>query len=403
MQESLAARLRASLADQERVLRSSLILNPVENVPFPDDLAPASGLLHGLYNTDKTRSREERIATPLQFGGRQALERDSRAIYDAWAKALGAQDATLRILSGLHAHIVLFMSMARPGQSVLIVPVEAGGHMSGKAIVERLGLRAVEMSVDAARMCIDIDRTLERCADRPPDFVFADRSEGLSWEDLGPLTQLGATSVFDASQYLTNIVCGQHPNPFESGFDLVVASIHKNFPGPQKALLATRRADDGWRTILRGVSTYVSNMHTASTYTAGLTLSRTAWLADYSRRMLDVAVALEAALSDRGIPVVRRRDDLPPTHHLWIRESSREHAFATYERLEQCLIHTNFRMLPYGLGHGLRLGVNAAVRLGMTESDVPRLAELIASIRSDGATLPLRAEARRFSEMIWSR
>ena len=49
-----------------------------------------------------------------------------------------------------------------------------------------------------------------------------------------------ATSVFDASQYLVNVIVGDHPNPFDYGFDLVVSSVHKNFPGPQKALLATR-------------------------------------------------------------------------------------------------------------------------------------------------------------------
>jgi glycine hydroxymethyltransferase len=402
--DSLERRLRRSLQGQEAQLKKSLILNPVENIPFAEDLAVTCGLLHGLYNSDKTRSREQRLATDIQFAGRSAIEEDSRAIYAAWAEALGAADATLRILSGLHAHVTLFMAMARPGQRVLLLPIEGGGHLSGKAILERLGLEVEDLPIDAEEMRVDIPAALERCEEDPPDYLFIDRSEGLVFEDLSPLARVpGSRTIFDLSQYLTNVISGDHPNPFGWGFDLAVASVHKNFPGPQKALLATRENDEDWKRILAGVSAYVSNMHVASTYAAALTLSRASWLQEYSQRMLRVAVALEDELAERGVPVVRRRRDLPPTHHVWIRERDRERAFATYERLEQCLIFTNFRKLPYGLGPGIRLGVNSAARLGLDVDDVPRLAELIADIRRDGSTPPLRQGAEEFSRTVWSR
>lgn len=400
----LATRLRASLARQEEQLRSSLPLNPAENVPPAEDIAVVSSLLHGLYNSDKERTREQRLSASIQFAGRQDLERDSRAIYAAWAQALGAADVTLRALSGLHAHIVLFMAMARPGQSVLLLPIEAGGHLAGRAIQERLGLEVIEMIVDAEHMCVDMDMTLERCEGSRPDFVFVDRSEGLVFEDFSPLAGVARQrSIFDGSQYLTNILAKDHPNPFGWGYDLLVASVHKNFPGPQKALIATRHDDEPWRAILGGVSTYVSNLHVAASYAAGLTLARTGWLAAYSRRMLDVAVALEEALHEHGVPVVRRPTGLPTTHHVWIRERDSETAFTAYESLEACRLMTNYRTLPYGLGHGLRLGVNAAVRLGLCEDDVPQLAELIAEIRRHGPTPALERRARAFNRMIWDR
>lgn len=400
----LAARLRASLARQEQRLRSSLILNPVENVPFGADLAVIAGPLHGLYNTDKVRTRSARLATPIQFADRQALERDTRAIYDAWAEALHAADVTLRLLSGLHAHIVLFMAAARPGDTVLMLPTEAGGHVSGKAIAERLGLNVLDMVVDYEAMCIDVDRTLALCACEQPDFIWVDRSEGLTFEDFSALGAVeGPLTMFDASQYLSNIICGDHPNPFSWGFDLMAATVHKNFPGPQKALLASRSVDERWTRILSGISIYVSNMHSASIYAAGLTLARRDWLAGYSRRMLELAVSLEAELLARGVPAVKRRDDWPPTHHVWIREDGRDRAFATYEALERCLILTNFRQLPYSLGYGIRLGVSAAANIGLLHEDVPELADLIADIRRRGPTPELQRRAKAFNEMIWAR
>lgn len=399
--QDLVPVLRASLARQEKILRSTLILNPVENFPFPGDIAVASGFLHGLYNTDKIRNRDEQVGTDMQFAGRGDIARDSRLAYSAWARALGAADATLRLLSGLQAHAVLFMGLARPGQRVLQLPVEAGGHVVGGRILERLGLEVTQMAVDDKEMCVDLDRTLARCDADPPDFVFVDRSEGLVVEDFAPLTGLGAVTIFDASQYLSNIIAGDHPNPFGAGFDLLVSSVHKNFPGPQKALLATRDDDARWRQVLAGVSTYVSNMHVANTYAATLTLGRADWLMTYSKRMLACAVLLEDLLIENGVPAVVRPRDAVPTHHVWIREGSRERAYATFEALEQCGLLTNYRKLPYSLGFGLRLGLSAAVRVGLQESDIPRLAELIATIRRQGPTDMLVRAGRAFNEAIW--
>jgi len=260
------------------------------------------------------------------------------------------------------------------------------------------------MAVDDEGMCVDMATTLELCADEQPDYIFVDRSEGLVFEDFSSFAEVdGPLTIFDSSQYLTNVICGDHPNPFRWGFDLMVASVHKNFPGPQKALLATREDNEVWHRIVKGVSAYVSNMHSASTYVAGLTLSRKDWLEGYSQRMLGTSVRLEDELYLRGVPVVTRRRDRPPTHHVWIREGDRDQAFTTYERLEECLIMTNFRTLPYSLGPGIRIGMNSAARLGLAEEDVPRLAGIIADIREQGATGALREEARTFNEAIWSR
>ena len=401
--EVLAAELRASLRRQNEVWRSTLILNPVENFPFGADLAVVSGLGHGLYNSDRDRTRDERLDADILFAGRAEVARDCRTMYAAWAEALGAADATLRPLSGLNAHEAFLMSATRAGQTVLLLPVRAGGHVSGPAITDRLGLKVIDMVVNDEAMAVDMTRTLEVCERTRPDFVLVDRSEGLVVEDFSALTKIGAQSIFDASQFLSQVLTGDHPNPLQAGFDFLLSSVHKNFPGPQKALLATREMTDTWAKVLRGASAYVSNMHFCSIYAATLTLARSEWLRRYAKQMLACATSLEAALAGYGVPVVRRPDDAIPTHHVWIREGSRDDAMKVYEALEACLILTNYRKLPYSLGQGLRLGLSAAVRVGLEEADVPRLAELVAEIRRNGPTSLLQSEARAFNRLIWDR
>ena len=386
----------------EEVVRGSIILNPVESIVFADDIGVASSITHGLYNTDKVRTRDQRRQTDHQFAGRDELARLSQRVYQAFAKALKADAATLRLLSGLNAHQVLFMSLAEPGQTVLLLPVKAGGHTSGAPILERLGLRVVEMVVDLDNRCIDIDATLNLCPS--PDFVMVDRSEGIVIEDFSALANIpGAVTIFDASQYLTHVITGDHPNPFDIGFDLILSSTHKNFPGPQKALIATRTVDETWQRLLRGISTHVSNMDVTSTIAAGLTLSRRPWLDQYSKGMLAAAVSLEDELAEHGVPTIRRDRHAVPTHHLWISEPSRDKAFNTFEALERARIMTNFRKLPYDQGLGLRLGVNTIVRQGIQEVEISQLAMLIAEIRNCGPTPALRHETRDLAQRLWAR
>jgi glycine hydroxymethyltransferase len=218
---NLAGGQSLSLQRQERLMRTSLILNPVENVPFLEDLGPASGPLHGLYHTDKLRSAAQQRATDHQFSGRRRLAYHMRRVYRAWADALQASDLTMRLLSGLHAHTVVFMAMTRPGQRVLLLPEVAGGHMSTKSILERLSLQVVEMAIDADDLGVDISRTIDIATAAQVDFVFVDRSEGLVYEDFSEVVSAaGKPAVFDAPQYLSNIVAGDFPNPFSMGIGL---------------------------------------------------------------------------------------------------------------------------------------------------------------------------------------
>lgn len=389
--------LQGALAQQKKNFRETLILNPVENIPFSQDINTASSFMHGFYNTDRKREESLRINAKIQFAGRDSITDDVRSIYAAWASALCAADVSMRLLSGLHAHLVVFMGLAKPGQTVVLLPEEAGGHMSTHQILERLGLTVIEMVVDPKRHRIDLDATLRKAKRQRPDFVFVDRSEGLVVEDFSPLVhELDAVCIFDASQYLSNIIAGDHPNPFELGFDYVVSSLHKNFPGPQRAMVATRVADARWHDLVNAISVYVSNMHVYGIYSAGLTLARTAWIRAYSAEMLTCAVALEAALSERGVPMVRRDSQAVPTHHLWVRLADRNAAFAAYRALESAGLLVNFRRLPYGIGSGLRMGTAAAVRSGLTIDRVPELADLVAGILADGATDAWQARVAAF-------
>jgi glycine hydroxymethyltransferase len=375
-------KLLRSLEHQRELFATSIVLTPVDSLPFCLADREHTAFLHGLYLTDKVRDRDVALDTVIQFGGREDAARDIAEIHNLLAERLGAAEGSLRLLAGLQAHAATFMAVADIGQTVMLLPDDAGGHFNSHAILKRLGLRTVDMPIDYEHLCIDREATLELVEREKPDFVFVDRSEGLRYEDFSFLGSLeGPVKIFDASQYLTPLLTDRYENPLHWGFDLMLFTLHKSFPGPQKAGIVARENSELWKALLAGLSTFVSSSHAENSYLFGLSLLQDQWLDTYASRFLETTLALERQLEKRGVPLVPRGSQgmsaWPSTHHLWTRAEDRETAFLQYERLMDAGVLVNYRKLPYRLGYGLRLGTTHAAVAGIDPTCAEDLADII--------------------------
>jgi glycine hydroxymethyltransferase len=391
-----------SLERQRRLFGSSIILTPVDSIPLFYDEQDFASFLHGLYVSDKVRSENQKQQSIIQVACRDRGTWDLNRIHKQFAECLGASEGSLRLLSGLHAHIAVFMSLAGIGESVLLLPEIAGGHFSTKGILQRLGLRVIEMAVDLDNFCIDRARTLAIVDEQAPDFVFVDRSEGLRYEDFRFLGSLkGPVKVFDASHYLTQIICRQYENPLSWGFDLLLFTVHKSFPGPQKAGVVTQKSDELWQALQKGIGQLVSSSHVENSYLAGLVLSKDEELSTYASRLLENALVLEDELLRLGVPVFRRSrqgdESWPVTQHLWLPMKSQESAYQLYKSLARARLHTNYRLLPYKLGWGIRMGTTAASVNGLLKDSAKELADIIGQIFFRGYSLHARHRVRDLS------
>ncbi len=392
-------KLIKSIESQEESFKNSLILNPVENVPDTKILSPGSTFLHGLYNSDKVRNDKQKIETKIQFSGRDAISKDVDSIYNMWSDILKAKKTTLRLLSGLHAHTVIFMCITNIGDKVMILPEKAGGHMATKQIFERLGLKVIDFCVDVENHRIDKVATIKRIKEEKPKIIFFDRSEGLVYENLSWLKEFSYIyKIFDASQYLTNIIANDYQSPFEMGFDAILSTLHKNLPGPQRALYASKKDDEMWAKIHFNIGTYVSNMHVFSIYSSGLLLENTEKLYALSKNMIDNTILLENSLLTYNIPVIKRvfEGDELYTHHIWIPCENKKAAFRLYVKLEDVGILVNYRKLPYEIGYGLRLGLSAATNCGLNSTHIEKLATYISHIYFNEENENLREDIKKF-------
>lgn len=353
----------------------SLILNPTENIPWPSKID--TEFLEGMYLPELDRNASDKII----FAGRPAINGVYGNIYNFWQELMGTTKMSMKFHSGLDAHIILFMSISEIGDKVLLLPEAAGGHFSTQRILERLGLKIIEIPIVVNERKIDHEATLRIIEQQNPQFIFIDRSEGLNYEDFSWVKgHDGLCKIYDASQYLTHIIAKHYMNPFQMGFDVVVSTLHKNYPGAQKAAVFTQEESPYWEKIEIGLKTYISNIHPKDVFDILLATPTFEKIVAYSNTVLNNAIELDRALKKLNVPVVERSDIIPYTQHIWIQAGSQSRAYTYFRNLEELHILTNYRLLPYNLGYGLRLGTAAATRQGMRASDVTQVAEILAAV-----------------------
>ena len=334
---------RQTIENLRKIHEESLILNPTENIPFCSDVN--LDFLEGMYISEEMRDENSKVI----FAGRGNLNE----LYDFWCKYMNAKAVTFKPHSGLDA------------------------HFSTHQILSRLGFDVRSFMIDKKQYKVDILRSIELIENWKPDYIFVDRSEGLYYEDFSWLKEISCIKIFDASQYLTNIMAKDYDNPFDMGFDIILTSLHKNYPGSQKAAVFFRQKDELWEQVMKGLNIYISNIHPKDVCSLLLNLPSDSNLKKYSQKMLSTTRLLEEILVKNHLPVVRRNFNNTWTQHLWLQPESKEKAYQFFRLLEDLHILTNYRLLPYGLGYGLRLGTAAAVRQGLEEKSVPALAEVI--------------------------
>ncbi len=355
-----------------KTIKSTLILNPTEN--FPYYVPFETKYFEGVYVSERYKQKDDIVI----FGGRNSLIDTYDLIKDIWKSKIHAEAVDLKTLSGLNAHLILFLCIANRGQTVLLLSERAGGHFSTEEMLKKIGMNVYHFPLDLNNYCVNRKESEILIEKINPDFIFIDRSEGLIFEDFSWLGKYKkCIKIFDASQYLTQIVTEYYPNPLLNGFDYFISSLHKNFPGPQKSIIATNTINSIWDEFLINSKTFISNTHPENIFKSVIPLLDNNKLNEYSSQCIQCNKKLEQELLKRNIPIIKRSQNELPTLHIWLLPPTKEKTYEFFLKLEALGILVNYRKLPYDLGYGLRLGVNAAVQQGLRLQHIIPLADII--------------------------
>ena len=360
-------------------LRECINLQPSENVLSE----PARALL----GTDFASRYTLPVAFAPQIGDLGNAYRGTRFtdLVEQLAESLAkevflASHASLKPLSGHLAGFLLLQACCRRGDTVMVVRAEHGGYdgyMPG-FVPEYLGLAVEFLPFDASVWNVDPKAAADTIIEKRPRLVFVGASAILFPYNLrwlrGACDDVGAVLGYDASHVLGLIAGGEFQRPMLEGVDILSASTHKSFPGPQGGLLLANRKDVFERAMSTIMWRTQDNAHwNRIASTAQVLLEMKAFGAAYAKQIVANSKALGDQLDKWGFPVKFKVQGFSQSHQLHYDAALLKERFGLTPAAFADRLEAN-NLIVDAVG---RIGTNEITRWGATEEDMQTMAGLI--------------------------
>jgi glycine hydroxymethyltransferase len=300
-----------------------------------------------------------------------------------------AKFAEIRVGSGALANLYAYMATTKPGDAIIVPPSTIGGHVTHHrgGCAGLYGLDIHEAPINADGFTVDIAGLKALALTVQPKLITVGGSLNLAEHPVADIRavadQVGAYVMFDAAHQCGLIAGGAWKNPLGHGAHLMTMSTYKSLGGPAGGLVVTNDAALAERLDAIAYPGMTANFDAAKSASLAITLLD--WREHgqaYARAMVDTARALAHALDALDIPVYGRKTGFTASHQFAI-EAAR---YGGGQTVSKRLRHANILACGIGLpmaavdgdNNGLRFGTPEIVRRGMTPSDMPELAKLIA-------------------------
>ncbi len=355
-----------------------------------------SPLALSAYLTDMMHRYAEGKPFKRYYQGTRYVDEAEVLASKLMCELMGCSYADLRPISGTIANATVFRVLASPGEKALIAPVQAGAHVSHTKFgtLGALGIEHIEMPYDEENMNIDIDKAVKAIETIKPKFIVLGGSVYLFPHPVKELAEAAhscdAKVVYDAAHVLGLIMGKRWPNPLDLGADVVTASTHKTFPGPQGGVIFTN-IESLYKEISRTVfPKFVSNHHLHRLPATAITALEMKYFGEtYADQIVRNARRLAEALHSLGFKVLGEHLGFTKSHQVLLDVRELGGGAKVAELLENANIIVNKNLLPYDPPDaiknpsGIRIGVQEMTRFGMRESDMDIIAEFMKEVVID--------------------
>ncbi len=296
-------------------------------------------------------------------------------------------------LSGAPANSAVYTALLQPGDTILGLNLNDGGHLSHGTKINRSGkhYNGVTYFVDEKTELLDYDDIERRALESRPQIIVAGFSAYpriIDWQRFRAIAdKVGAFLLADISHISGLVAAGVHPSPIGIA-DVMMTTTHKSLCGPRGAMLLTHRRDL-FRKIDRAVFPGEQggpHLNTMAALAIALKLANTDQFRTLQQRIVDNARRLAAKLAEHGLRTVSGGSD---NHLLLVDTKSVSHngvhlsGDIAARILDVAGIVLNRNTIPGDVGAlnptGLRLGTVWISQLGFGNAEVDLLAEAIAA------------------------
>jgi len=369
--------------------RSSLNLIPSENVMSP--------LAEAVYMCDMMHRYAEGRPRRRLYQGLVYVDEVEEMVMDLMSRLFGVKYVEPRPVSGTIANAATFRALASPGSKAVVAPVQAGAHVSHTKFgtLGALGIEHIEMPFDMENLNIDVDKARKIIEEIKPSFVVMGGSMYLFAHPIKEIAEaahsVNAVAVYDAAHVLGLIAGKRWRDPLEAGADVVTASTHKTFPGPQGGVILSNN-EQLYRSIARTIFPwFVSNHHLHRLPATAVTALEMIYFGEsYADQIVRNARAFAEALASEGFKVLGEGLGYTRSHQVVIDVRNQGGGARAATLLERANIIVNKNLLPYDPPEavkdpsGVRTGVQEMTRFGMVENDFREIAKLFRMVLIDG-------------------
>ena len=364
--------------------RRNIELIASENIVSKAVLLAAGGVLTNKY--------AEGYPSKRYYGGCQCVDVVEEIARNRAKELFGAEHVNVQPHSGANANLAVFFALLNPGDTVMGMNLQQGGHLSHGSPVNISGkyFNVVPYGVDNETARIDYDEMERIALECKPKLIVVGASAYSRVIDFARCREIadkvGAYLMVDMAHIAGLVAAGVHPSPVPYA-DIVTTTTHKTLRGPRGGMILCK--EEFAKQIDKAVFPGTQGgplMHIIAAKAVALGEALTDEFKEYQKQVVKNAAVIADELSKRGVDIVSGGTD----NHLMLLDL-RSKGITGKElehRLDEVRITANKNTIPNDpqspfITSGLRIGTPAVTTRGFKEPEMKLIAGWISDIIND--------------------
>ncbi|MEM4332262.1 MAG: serine hydroxymethyltransferase [Candidatus Micrarchaeia archaeon] len=368
--------IRRVVDENETWRNSTLNLIASENIMFPE-------VPREFYCNDFMHRYAEGKPYQRYYNGTKFIDELESACEQHFREHFKCHYADVRPISGAIANLAVFSGLPHITGKIVSNSLPSGGHITHNRMgtISKICKKEVHNFVvdEDNPFKTDVDRSIRIIRDTNPDFIVLGKSMFLHPEPVREIRNEfpELVIVYDAAHVFGLIYGGEFQAPFSDGADIITASTHKTFPGPQGGIILIKEEmqfEKGIDTALFPGILSNHHLHRIPALLATAIAYDTAHR-DYGKRVIGTAQKLAKMMAESGYNVCGYDGkEYTYTHQVVVDVSAIGGGAAVADKLEKNNIIVNKNSLPWDTSviapSGIRIGVQEAVLRGIGAEEI---------------------------------
>lgn len=372
--------LWAAIENEEQRQQDTIELIASENI-VSDAVREAQGSV-------LTNKYAEGYPNKRYYGGCEFIDQVEQLAIDYAKKLFNAAYANVQPHSGSQANMAVYQALLKPGDVILGMGMDAGGHLTHGATVNFSGklYKTYGYGLNPDTEELDYDEIMALAKKVKPQLIVAGASAYsriIDWQAFRKIAdEVGAYLMVDMAHIAGLVATGAHPSPLPIA-DVVTTTTHKTLRGPRGGMILSKSTELG-RKINSAVFPGIQGgplEHVIAGKAQALYEDLQPEYAEYIQQVVKNAQAMEKVFNtSKQIRVVSGKTE----NHLLVLDLTKTGLTGkdAQNLLDRLHITTNKEAIPNDprspfITSGLRIGTPAITSRGFKEGDAQRVAELI--------------------------